>query len=386
MEKVTIVYASSLMSKNALDKCFEVARDGVGLEIQKYHRLLAEGFVSNESDIEIISYHPFFSLIDSAAKNEIENNIKYNYVVTSKKHFVHLDVVKRSYKIAKSILKNKKNAYVICDVLNYSVALGTVLAAKKTKTKTIGIITDFPEGSHPKGSMKIPLIWNLIKKFDSYIVLTKQMLDKLNQKKPSLILEGQADIKIFNNPTTSIEKSNDFVCLYAGSVHERYGIANLVNGFIKADIPNSKLIIYGGGDYAEKLKNISDKRIDYRGVASNDLVVKEEQKATLLVNPRPTNDSYVLYSFPSKTMEYMSTGTATLTTKLAGIPEEYFEYIYAFDDFDENSIAKKLTELSLIDREELILKGNKAREFVKTNKSNISQTKKILDFIFNNLR
>lgn len=379
--KITIVYSSCLMSKKTLEKGFKLFPKSLGLEVQKYHRLVVEGLRNNGANVQVVSSQPGLWMIDDLELNEIEDDISFNYLLSKKKHFAHIDIAKQSYRLTKSILEKEKPSCVICDVLNYSVALGSVLAARKMKVKAVGIITDFPEGSHPKGSIKIPLIWNLIKKCDAYVVLTKQMLDKLNKKKKNVVIEGQADVNASNESIAFEKKFKDFTCLYAGSVHERYGIKNLVNGFLKANIPNSKLIIYGGGDYADSLKLIKDKCIDYRGIQPNEIVLKEEQKATLLINPRPTNDSYVLYSFPSKTIEYMTTGTPVLTTKLPGIPGEYFDYLYSFEDYSEESIAEGIKNLSMIDKKQLYTVGNKARAFVLNDKNNNIQSKKILDMI-----
>ena len=68
--------------------------------------------------------------------------------------------------------------------------------------------------------------------------------------------------------------------------------------------------------------------VKYKGVAPNAVIVEEELKATLLVNPRPTGEEYTKYSFPSKNMEYMASGTPVLTTCLPGMPAEYNEYVY----------------------------------------------------------
>ncbi len=236
----TIIYSSCLISKNTLSKAFSFSREGLGLEVQKYHRLIVDGLVSNGSIVKTVTFQPCLSALDEIQLLENEDGIEYNYLVSKKKHFVHIDIARQSYKMTKEFIKNNKPCYLICDVLNYSVALGSVLAAKKMKVKTIGIITDFPEGSHPKGSIKIPLIWRLIKKCDSYVVLTKQMLEKLNPKKPYSIIEGQADIKTINKLKPH-EKYKGFTCLYAGSVHERYGIKNLVDGFFKGKYSKFKI-------------------------------------------------------------------------------------------------------------------------------------------------
>ena len=380
-EKSTVLYSSCLMSKRLLNIGFSLFKNSIGVEIQKYHRLIIEGLINNGVDVQIITFHPCLSMIENLEHDEVEDGINFKYLTSKKRHFAHLDIFRQSYRTTKEYIKKHKCSCLICDVLNYSVSLGCVLAARKMKVKTIGIITDFHEGSHPKGSIKIPLIWRLIKEFDGYVILTNQMLDKLNKKKQYVVLEGQADIKEKEKLSGDEKKYDEFTCLYAGSIHERYGIANLVKGFLKANVPNSKLIIYGNGDYADELNKIEDSRVDYRGLCPNEVILKEEKKATLLVNPRPTNDSYTLYSFPSKTIEYMASGTAVVTTKLPGIPNEYFDYIYYFDDFDEDSIARKISELASLRKDVLYENGKKARDFVLNDKNNVIQSKKILDLI-----
>lgn len=76
----------------------------------------------------------------------------------------------------------------------------------------------------------------------------------------------------------------------------------------------------------------------------------------------------------------MLSGTPVLTTRLAGIPDEYFQYLYTFDEETINGYAHKLNEtLSLPD---IILKdkGVKAQEFVLKHKNNVIQSQRIKEF------
>ena len=150
-----------------------------------------------------------------------------------------------------------------------------------------------------------------------------------------------------------------------------------------ANLQNCKLIIYGDSDYAEELSEISKKydNIEYMGVRKNSEVVKAELSADLLVNPRPTAPEYTKYSFPSKNMEYMVSGTPLLTTKLPGMPEEYYPYVYLMNDETPMGISDILREIFSLTDEERRNKGISAREFVLKNKSNISQAKKIIEFL-----
>ena len=75
----------------------------------------------------------------------------------------------------------------------------------------------------------------------------------------------------------------------------------------------------------------------------------------------------------------MLTGTPVLTTKLPGMPEEYYPYVYLLEDESENGIATKLKELYLLGQAELQAKGKRAFQFVLENKSNKMQAWKVID-------
>ena len=113
----------------------------------------------------------------------------------------------------------------------------------------------------------------------------------------------------------------------------------------------------------------------------NTEIVKKEQEATLLVNPRPTGEEYVKYSFPSKTMEYMASGTPVLTTVLPGMPKEYHSYVYLLEDETADGITQKLKEVLANSDETLFRKGMEARKFVLEQKNNVIQASKILDML-----
>ena len=113
----------------------------------------------------------------------------------------------------------------------------------------------------------------------------------------------------------------------------------------------------------------------------NTEIVDKEMEATLLVNPRPTREEFVKYSFPSKTMEYMSTGTPVLTTKLPGMPEEYHPHVYFIESETVDGIADALHQTLSNSDETLFEKGCEARNFVMNSRNNVIQASKILKML-----
>ena len=146
---------------------------------------------------------------------------------------------------------------------------------------------------------------------------------------------------------------------------------------------NIILHLVGSGDevgYIEKVAK-KEKQIQYHGIQPNDEVLVYQSNSDLLINPRPSEEEFTKYSFPSKNMEYMTSGTPLLTTKLVGMPEEYYEYVYLFDDESVEGMSKKIDEVLSLSEETRKKTGLKAREFILKEKNNVIQTRKMIDLM-----
>ena len=211
------------------------------------------------------------------------------------------------------------------------------------------------------------------------------MKEFIDEKSPYIVLEGHIDSDIVPSPSeASYELSTGKrIIIYAGNIHVKYGIKYFVEGFVEADIPHTELRVYGEGDFRAELEKLAERypSVKYMGMRDNDEIVAEEQKAALLVNPRPTAPEYTKYSFPSKNMEYMVSGTPTLTTKLPGMPKEYDKYVYLIEDETVEGVARVLKEIFSQPYEMRKRKAEAAREFVLKEKSNVVQAKKIMNFM-----
>ena len=144
-----------------------------------------------------------------------------------------------------------------------------------------------------------------------------------------------------------------------------------------------RLVLYGDGSFCKELPRYiqKDPRIIYKGIATNKEVVEAEQKATFLINPRPTHEDFVYYSFPSKNHEYMVTGTPVLTTKLPCFPEEYDPYLYYMEDVSVDGFYKSMMEALSLSNDVIQQKGKECRNFVLEKKNNRYQAKRILNLI-----
>ena len=380
-----IIYAVTTCSDRVYQQLFSQVKVKPAFQSQKYHRLLIEGLAA-AAKVDVVANPPVNRSVLSAKfvrlPREEEGGASYRYIPAIRNPLVKAVAVGCGT-FFRTLFLIRKDSAVIVDGLNRMTALSAMLAARLRGKPCVGIVTDLPDmlgGS----SFSKKLANFVIDHCTHYVLLTEAMNDYLNQKgKPYVILEGHADITMADRIPAMEKKTEPRICFYAGGVSKQYGLSNLVEGFRKANLPNARLHIYGPGDYVKELQQIAaeDQRVYYGGMLLNTEIVKKEQEATLLVNPRPTGEEYVKYSFPSKTMEYMASGTPVLTTVLPGMPKEYHSYVYLLEDETADGITQKLKEVLANSDETLFRKGMEARKFVLEQKNNVIQASKILDML-----
>lgn len=357
---------------------------------QKYHGLLIKGLAENGASVTCFSGLPVNRAVTRRLlvheKNEVENGVRYRYFTTlNLPLFRQAGIFLASFFSVLFFRKRKQKTAAICDCLNIANAFGMTLACKLRRIPMVTIVTDLPD-MMDGGKILRGFNNKLFGLVDGFLLLTEQMNDRVNKKgKPHIVLEGQVNGKDLPTPADeNIEKATGKrVILYAGSVCKLYGIEQLVKGFLAAKLENAELHIYGDGDFRDELERLSSENtsVKYFGVRKNSEIVEEEHRVSLLVNPRPTAPEYTKYSFPSKNMEYMVSGTPLLTTNLPGMPKEYHPHVYLIEDDSENGIKEALQKVFSHPLDERIEKGKSARDFVLANKTNTMQAKKLLDFI-----
>lgn len=386
-----VLYVSSTCSENKYYEYVEKHGLRVSQQAQKYNLLLAKGLAECGADVKIISSRPISPSTSKKkwfrGEREAVDGIEFNYV-----KFANFKLLRQLFVFFGTFFKllfargKRRDTVVMCDALNIMAAKAVRMASVFRGFKSIAIVTDVPchrpHGKKPPMHERINL--RIMKKFSAYLLLTEQMSEIVNPKgRPYVVLEGHSDSAMASVENRLEDKLEKKVCIYAGSLRKIYGIENLVRGFIAADIPDAELHVYGDGDFVKDLRVLCDKHptVIYKGIAPNREVVEAELRATLLVNPRPTGEDYTKYSFPSKNMEYMASGTPVLTTKLPGMPAEYNDYVFLLEEENAEGIEAALKLIFSHTREELHNKGIKAKNFVMREKNNVVQASKVLDMI-----
>ena len=255
------------------------------------------------------------------------------------------------------------------------------------KCKCFIMVTDLPsitltEYKGIKGYLKArekKYAMDIIGRADGYVYITKQMADAIAPQKPYHIMEVLVDTDILPN---KLECKKQRALMYAGTLYKKYGIDMLLNIYEKLNT-DYELWIMGAGDYEAEIKERAQRNpnIKFFGVLSREEILSREQQATLLINVRNPEDEYTKYSFPSKMIEYMLSGTPVITTKLPGFPQEYDEHLFYCENYELEDMVNTFRRVLNLPSEELVQKGCAASEFVKKQKNCIRQMGKVIDFI-----
>lgn len=398
-----VLYFGSACDREWYDKVSNLNGNSYQVAQYMFEIALIKG-LSNIEDLKMQIYYIYQEQYYPKGKFLI---FLYKKKILDKKNMVtycsnlNIPILKEFYNFAQGICLTLKWAIrnrnagkkVIITAFNYTpLSLGILIVAKTFRIKRVNIFTDLSADTINNKRQK-EMIWikrvilpcylhivNFVEKnYDMYILFTKQMNKKVNPyNKPYVVIEG-----IFNNKLNTSKVNKNKAIMYAGTLSFEYGIKFFLDAFEQIENDELQLWIFGDGDMKEYIKKlcIRDNRVKYFGFKSHEEVFNYEKRATLLINTRNPEDGYTKYSFPSKTFEYMVSGTPFLTTKLAGIPEEYFKYLYTIDNYDIKSLKQKIKEIIAKPQTELDNFGLEARHFILENKNSEVQADKILNMI-----
>ena len=117
---------------------------------------------------------------------------------------------------------------------------------------------------------------------------------------------------------------------------------------------NIYLEIYGQGELENSVREAAQNNdhIRYGGIISRAELQKKYQDADLLLNVRDIKNDVVKLSFPTKFLEYLSSGTPVLTTKFTG-GIDFQKFSFIIDDIRPQALAQAITEALYGDKADL---------------------------------
>jgi len=200
--------------------------------------------------------------------------------------------------------------------------------------------------------------------FNSYVLVSRTLSEErfVGNKKYIVkegIFEDEIDVKSIIKKVSKTKR-----CIYSGVISKEYGVLEMMKAFSKLDLKDVILEIYSSDCVYDEFKELLSDRIFFKGYLDRKSLRFVQANSFLLINPRPTSLPFVKYSFPSKVIEYMSSGVPTLTTRLSSIPEEFNNCLFYFSGESINDMTNDLKKILNLDIKELNLKAKNAQELI----------------------
>lgn len=267
------------------------------------------------------------------------------------------NIVFKNKTIIKSVMDYQKqvidslqtgDVIVFYDVVYFHI--GLVDKLKKAGHKVFLILSDFSESYEENGNIIRWLLSRLIKrefkKFKYGMILSDKTGRYFNTKAKIITIEGGTDNNLYKDFDYKKEDSKIRV-MYAGSFTRVQGVDIFLEAIslIPNDSPYSfEFYISGKGDLSEKVEVTSeqDSRIKYLGYMSDSEYYSKIRDMDVFVNPRNMSFPQNQNNFPSKVLEYLSTGKSVISTRFPGY--EKFDDNFIFYDGTVESLAKELVE------------------------------------------
>ncbi len=393
-KKKILILFSSYSERENLEFIRSHAMGNPVLSSLVFSRKLLKGALSNYDETFVFSSPPIGSYPNHSDILLFKGFDAVNNVITPP----HLNVVLlRNPSIARGLIKSfekcKKQGFFrnsIVDVVAveaHTPFLKAAMHAKKTlpSSSLTLIVLDLPNAMNPfkhsflysiAKSVDNKKIVNMSKHVDGFVFLSKGMADYFKpNERPFFVSEGIYD-SFHSNENVFVKNR----VVYTGLINETYsGIVSL----LMADTgllgnPNVDFIIAGSGDN-QKLFDLSKKyeNIKFLGSVSDDEAKQIQETASVLVNPRPISPSFA-ESFPSKLIDYVSTGNPVVTFKLKGIPPDYDDLLIYPKSSNYQSFIEKVKECLSFSQMERDFIKRKSKLMVE-NKNSVSFVMKIVE-------
>ena len=353
-------------------------------------------------DVSCVTVTPLASYPrDKKIYQQKEEQTLFQNVNVNRISYLNFPIVKQLwqivnvYRTAKKMVIKEKADTVFC--FNLFPQIGIPMRWLKRKfpfLDTVCLLADLPidDNTERKGvsvwlrNIMEKSTWKSMKICDKYIVLNKEVIRKYLPNKEYIVIDGGVsddDVKKYED---YVAKNEEYSIMYCGALTEDYGIFILLQAMQLVKDEDIYLDIYGGGYLEDVVRSAAQQRrnIRYHGRVDNQTIIKKQREAWLLINPRVINDPIGEVTFPSKTFEYMLSGTPVLTTRLNGYSEEYEGKMIFTESDSAEKIAEGIEKVKRMGKEELQSISCEAKKFVVEKRCWSVQSKKIADFIEGN--
>lgn len=221
-----------------------------------------------------------------------------------------------------------------------------------------------------------------IPKIDGRILINEKISSYYAPNKDFILVEGGINDHIISNLFPIIPSKGDSLnVVLAGMLWDQNGTRLLLDTLSFNPSLNINAYFAGEGKDLPLIREASknDKRIHYVGKLTLPELFTLYEKADVLLNLRIEEEFD--FHFPSKVLEYLTTGRHVISTPIANIERDYGDFVTILNDCTPKGLSDTLEMLIKKGKHELCKIGVLAQQFMLEEKTWSVQTKKIEQYI-----
>lgn len=311
-----VIYITTSLEANDYNEFNKMWSVSLNPSNQNFHNKVIRALAINNK-VDVISIRPFSRgkcrLKELGAYGRTVGNISYHYLKIRRGNLFRMISIRSQVKKLIDAIKSE-DSLIYTDTINPKCIAVTNYIQKKFKIPAIGICTDSP--SNITGTTRSYTMYLLkgASKLDGFVTLTESLNMLYNQNnKKHITIEGIVE----SNPEINEGKVEGQYIFFGGALLPRYGVYELIEAFKQIEKKDISLIICGHHADERKIYEAigQDVRIKYLGTLPVKDVLTFEKYAVANINPRPFTQDLDRLSIPSKTLEYLASGSLTISTK-----------------------------------------------------------------------
>ena len=287
--------------------------------------------------------------------------------------------------------KRAQRRMVLTYNLSVPPAIFTLLGARLAGAKAVVSVNDVnvPGETVPAASLfrlDFALQRWLMPRFDGHIVVADEIATDFFPGRRYIRVEGGIDpdfLERTNRGDCELNGDARLVLAFAGTVNEANGVLLILEALKRMPDENVRLRIAGTGPLEDVVREaaLRDPRIEFLGNLGSDEVADLYGHTDVLLNVRLTAAVNTRYFFPSKLIEYLGSGVATITTRVAHSDHEFAGLAYFLDEESPEALAKLLAFVGTRSPEERRRLGRRARTYISTHKTWEVQAAKVAKYL-----
>lgn len=390
---MNVIYLSTGCSPDTYAALFPTSATAPSPPMQRFNELMVRGLSTKDVRAVVVSARPISRTSHPTSRcfsayTDSLGSVRFHYIqLLNIRYLKALSVflTSGSYTLAQSI-RRRRATVIMVETLHLPLLVAAVLCGRVLGLPVIGIAPDVPGFFYEDevGLKRSALArWHrwLIRRCSGLVAVSQPILDLFGfTSRDSVVVEGFSESSPLPQATDSEPTTETKIVLYAGTLDAANGIDMLVQGFCSSVMGLTALHLYGRGALSSEIKEISKRHeaVKYFGAVPNQVVLQAEARATLLIVPRPSHRRFVQYSFPSKLIEFMASGTPVLTTRLPVIPESLEPHLFFIEDETPQGILRAIQDVLSLPSTVLRQKGVEARRYIQEAMGESRQVDKIL--------